>query len=341
MSKVSILTAVYNSERHLRKCLDSLVNQTLRDIQIICIDDHSTDSSLSILQEYASNDSRIVVLEQSENQGQAVARNRGLEIADGEYITMLDSDDWFGVDALEKLYNSFETYPEADCALFKLMMCYPIEGSDEFRVEEFTNRTTHKLLDGKDAFLLSLDFSIHGLYMVRSDLHKRYPYDTSCRTYSDDNTSHLHYLHSRQVVFSDGEYFYNKHDDSITTKPSLNRFDFMYANLSMKRQLLDEQRNGVFPDRKEFDGILNFYETYRWLNIIDTYYFYFTHKEMFSIEDRKSIKRRFRDMLYTIEPRRISWHLHLKPGYIPFKRWWLFKGQEEGYFRLRRIIFRD
>ena len=338
MSKVSILTAVYNSEHHLRKCLDSLIHQTLRDIQIICIDDCSTDSSLSILHEYASQDPRIVVLEQSENLGQAVARNRGLDLADGEFITMLDSDDWFGLDALEKACSSFDTYPEADCALFSLKMCYPIDGSDDYRIEEFNNQTTHKLLDGKDAFMLSLDFSIHGLYMVRSGLHKRYPFDTSCRTYSDDNTSHLHYLHSRQVVFSEGEYFYNKHSDSITTKPSLNRFDFMYANLSMKRHLLDEQRDGMFPDKKEFDDILDFYETYRWLNIIDTYYFFFIHKALFSVEDQKSIKRRFRDMLYTIEPRRISWHLHLKPGYVPFKRWWLFKAQEECYFRLRKML---
>ena len=101
MSKVSVLTAVYNDEKHLRKCLDSLCNQTLKDIQIICIDDGSTDSTPEILNEYSSLDSRIVVIRQEENKGQAIARNAGLEVSDGKYITMLDSDDWFCQEAFE------------------------------------------------------------------------------------------------------------------------------------------------------------------------------------------------------------------------------------------------
>ena len=94
MSKVTILVAVYNAERYLAQCLDSLCQQTLRDIQIVCIDDCSTDHSPQILREYAARDSRIVCLRTPVNSGQAVARNLGLTIATGEFTTMLDSDDW-------------------------------------------------------------------------------------------------------------------------------------------------------------------------------------------------------------------------------------------------------
>ena len=105
MTKVSIIIPVYNRENYLPKALDSAVNQTLKDIEIICIDDCSTDNSLGILKEYASKDNRIIVLEQKENQGQGVARNRALDIAKGEYIMCLDSDDWLELNACELAYN--------------------------------------------------------------------------------------------------------------------------------------------------------------------------------------------------------------------------------------------
>ena len=84
MPKVSVLTAVYNSEKYLRTCLDSLLAQTLSDAEFICIDDGSTDSSLSILQAYAQQDCRFRILHFAENRGMAIARNEALKVAKGE-----------------------------------------------------------------------------------------------------------------------------------------------------------------------------------------------------------------------------------------------------------------
>lgn len=108
MTKISIIVPVYNVEKYLRKCLDSLINQTLKDIEIICINDGSTDKSLEILEEYKNRDSRIILLNQ-ENSGQSIARNRGIEIAKGEYIGFVDPDDWIDLDYYEKLYNAAST----------------------------------------------------------------------------------------------------------------------------------------------------------------------------------------------------------------------------------------
>lgn len=108
MPKVSIIVPVYNVEKYLRKCIDSLINQTLNDIEIICINDGSTDKSLKILKEYKNKDSRIILLNQ-ENSGQSVARNRGIEIAKGEYLGFVDPDDWIDLDYYEKLYNAAST----------------------------------------------------------------------------------------------------------------------------------------------------------------------------------------------------------------------------------------
>ncbi len=107
MPKVSIIIAVYNVEKYLKKCLDSLVNQTLTDIEIICTDDGSTDNSLSILKEYQASDNRIKIIEQ-ENQGPGVARNIALEMATGKYIIFVDPDDWLELNACELAYNQIE-----------------------------------------------------------------------------------------------------------------------------------------------------------------------------------------------------------------------------------------
>ena len=105
MIKVSIITPVYNTENFLDRYFESMINQTLNDIEIIVIDDGSTDNSLAILKEYASKDSRIKVLAQ-ENSKQGAARNKGLDIAQGEFVTFVDSDDWVSKNYLEELYNA-------------------------------------------------------------------------------------------------------------------------------------------------------------------------------------------------------------------------------------------
>ena len=105
MSKVSVIIPVYNTEKFLRKCLDSVCNQTLQDIEIICINDCSTDGSLEILREYARKDNRIKLIELFENGGAAKARNIGIDIAHGEYIGFVDSDDFVDLDFYEKLYK--------------------------------------------------------------------------------------------------------------------------------------------------------------------------------------------------------------------------------------------
>lgn len=94
MPKISVVIPVYDAARWLRYCLDSVLGQSLQDIEVICVDDGSTDGSAAILAEYAEKDGRMRVLAQ-ENSGQGVARNRGLEIAQGEFVAFLDSDDLY------------------------------------------------------------------------------------------------------------------------------------------------------------------------------------------------------------------------------------------------------
>lgn len=144
MVKVSITVPVYNVEKYLEKCLDSLIGQTLKDIEIICINDGSTDNSLSILEKYAKKDSRIKIINQ-ENQGIANTRNKSIKLAQGEYIGFVDSDDWLSLDFFEKLYNAALKY-KADIAAAGI-----IRATDkhekmflEFKKETVTNNTDKK-----------------------------------------------------------------------------------------------------------------------------------------------------------------------------------------------------
>lgn len=117
MAKASVIIPVYNAEKYLKECLDSVVHQTLRDIEIICVDDGSTDSSYAILQEYAKRDNRFLVWQQA-NQGAACARNYGMSMAKGKYLLFLDSDDVFSTELIEKAVIKAELF-DADVTAFK------------------------------------------------------------------------------------------------------------------------------------------------------------------------------------------------------------------------------
>ena len=160
-------------------------------------------------------------------------------------------------------------------------------------------------LDGFTAFRESLTWNIHGVYVVKRELHLRFPYDESAVAYSDENVTRLHYLNSREVRICNGIYYYRQHLGSVTHRVSLRRFDYLLANQSMKQQL--EALNVS-------DRILDIYEEVRWRNVIGRSW-------------------------QSIEVYRLPRWLVRKFGYIPFQKSWLvFRLQEETYFFLRALL---
>lgn len=117
MVKVSVIIPVYNVENYLEECMESIVNQTLTDIEIICINDGSSDNSLTILNKYAEKDNRITVHSQT-NKGHAIATNRGMDLANGDFLFFMDSDDILDLKALELTYNA-AIEKDVDFVLFK------------------------------------------------------------------------------------------------------------------------------------------------------------------------------------------------------------------------------
>ena len=298
---VSVLMAVYNAEKWLSRALRSLLEeQTLRGIEVLAVDDASTDNSLAILHEIARADSRLRVFHQTENQGQAVARNIALRHARGEFVCMLDADDWFSPDALEQAVGVFRHYPLTDCVVFRLMLYWEETG------EEMSYADSRKIhfsatppWTGTEAFRLSLDWQLHGLYLVRRELHLRFPFDESFRLYSDDNTTHLHYLYSREVRPCAGIYYWRQHAKSSTTELSPRRFLLMESNLVLRDRLRQE---GVSQD------ILDRYERHRWHNYLGQLWLYFDSRGQWDKETRTRLGETFRRIYHTF-PRRLPFGL--------------------------------
>lgn len=142
--KISVIVPIYNAENYLRKCLDSIVNQTYKDIEIILINDCSTDNSLKICEDYLLRDKRIILLNQNQNEGQVNAYLKGLERASGEAIGFVDSDDWIDISMFEKLVKKMceENADMVVCGCQKVYDCKLINEPKEFN--SYKDRYIHK-----------------------------------------------------------------------------------------------------------------------------------------------------------------------------------------------------
>lgn len=116
MPKISVIVPVYNVEKYISTCLESLLKQTLSDIEIICVDDCGTDESMRIVEKIAKTDKRIKIINNEQNSGLSESRNNGMKCATAPYIMFCDSDDWFAEDMCEKMYNAI-TCDNADLAI--------------------------------------------------------------------------------------------------------------------------------------------------------------------------------------------------------------------------------
>jgi len=123
MNLITVIIPVYNTEKYLDRCINSIINQTLMDIEILCINDGSTDNSLKILSDYANKDNRIRIISQI-NKGLSAARNTGIKAANGVYILHVDSDDWIESDMCEIMYKETKEH-NADIVTSHVYFDYP------------------------------------------------------------------------------------------------------------------------------------------------------------------------------------------------------------------------
>lgn len=164
MEKISVIVPVYNVEKYLNKCIDSIINQTYKNLEIILVDDGSTDSSGEICNQYAKKDDRIKVIHKV-NGGLSDARNKGIEVATGEYISFIDSDDYIVENMYEKLISDMTKY-NADMVMCRLIDCYGT-------IPELDKNENVKLLDVEESIKIVLEAQITSVTVVNKLYNKK------------------------------------------------------------------------------------------------------------------------------------------------------------------------
>lgn len=278
MVKVSVIVPVFNVEKYLDQCLESIVNQTLEDIEIICIDDGSADSSLDILKDYEKRDLRVKVLSQK-NMGVSNARNRGLEIADGKYIYFADSDDYLEIDALKKLYE-LSINKNLDLLIFKLVN-FDGTGNTDYTYSDmpFLPKDIFSYHDFKsDVF--KVDVTVYTKFFKRDLVcDKRFAEGLIF----EDNAFYIDYIFdARRIHFLD-ECLYNRRlrDDSIISKASKN-----YCDLFRIHEIIIEKlkSRGLYDEFREMYFMRKVDSLYYRLRLIEQKYrddYFFIMKEDF------------------------------------------------------------
>ncbi|MDR0632318.1 MAG: glycosyltransferase [Holosporaceae bacterium] len=230
--KVSVIIPVYNVEKFLLRCLESVVNQTIKDIEIICVNDGSTDSSLKILEEFAVRDHRIIVINQ-DNKGQGAARNCAIEIARGEYIGFVDSDDWVELNYFEQLYAATKKY-DADMACCGILRRYP-------------SSRTRKKLEIKEEKLYS---STVGKYRITESPRKCYVYNKIYRR-SEINLHKIRFpegVFFEDIGFSIRALYFLK---TLVTVPTTVYYYWVNYK-STTREMTDKKQRDLLAARRDF-----------------------------------------------------------------------------------------
>jgi len=220
MPKVSILVPVYNVEKYLRECLDSLVKQTLQDIEIICINDGSTDSSLEILQDYQVKDSRIKIINKT-NSGYGASMNIGLNIASGEYIGIVESDDFIDCKMFEDLYE-IATYNNADIVKSDFYF-YTTSNKRARKAGKIAKNKCGKPFNVKDDYkILKIMPSIWSAIYKKDFLNMnniRF-LETSGASYQDTSFAFKTLSTAERIVFTDKAYLYYRQDNENSSVQS-------------------------------------------------------------------------------------------------------------------------
>ena len=221
MVKVSVIIPVYNVEPYLKECLNSIVNQTLKDIEIICVNDGSTDDSLNIIKRYQNIDSRIKLINQK-NSGLSMSRNNGVKVATGDYILFVDSDDWIDLNTAKELYEVAHK-DDLDLLIFQVIN-YDEEQDKLFETNYYRNLWFPYSFD--DVIFSNEDVSNHIFSLACTAVSKLYKRSlindfNICFTpglYFEDNPFHCEVLLASKRIRLVRKYYYyrRRREGSIT-----------------------------------------------------------------------------------------------------------------------------
>ena len=221
--EVTVIIPVYNTEKYLEKCIESVINQTFKDLEIILINDCSTDGSLKIIRKYEKIDKRIKVIDLLENLGHKKARNLGINIASGDYITNIDSDDFLSLDCFDKQIELMEE-KKLDICIYNMYFYY-----DEYKRIRANKEKVNKIFSGREAFIKSLDWRITSQGIFKKEIFKQIKEDEEFFN-EDEFTTRKRFFFSNKVGIGEGKYFYRQHNDSYVHKINFKFYEYFLVN---------------------------------------------------------------------------------------------------------------
>ena len=235
---ISIIVPVYNVEKYLNRCLESLKNQSLRNIEIILVNDGSLDESGKICDEHSIRDKRIKVIHK-ENEGLGMARNTGLQVAQGEFVAYVDSDDYVSLDMYENLYTLAKK-EEADtvlCNFYKVNSKGKILNNESdsivdkvFYNEEVVDKVLINMLGANPSYISDIKISMSvwkGIYSNKLIKDNAIKFCSEREFISEDIIYHIDYLsYSRKLAITNKKhYYYCENNSSLTKSYNVNRFE--------------------------------------------------------------------------------------------------------------------
>lgn len=223
--------AVYNASPFLEEAIASVKAQTYSQWELICVNDGSTDNSLSILESEASQDARICVVSQ-QNAGASVARNTALGMSRGQYVCILDADDRLSPDYLEQTVQAIEEDETYDCAMPELYIWYWQDESRSSSCNESFSLPYQ--MSGLKALELSIPWRLHALCLWNGDMMRSVGYRCDGYITSDEVSSRDFFAHCRQVVRCGGRYYYRYNEQSVTKKISCRPVEKVMTNIQLR-----------------------------------------------------------------------------------------------------------
>lgn len=211
----SIIMPVYNSEKYLKPSLDSILKQTFENFELIIINDGSTDNSINILNQYKASDSRLKVITQENSGSAGAARSAGLLFAKGEYIVIIDSDDWVSNNILSSYYERIKQDSKIDIVVPHVLR---ITDENEILYEYRPYKNDYQaIISGEFAFHLSINWEINGCACYKKELFKKINISNKYMN-SDELTTRKLFSVANKVAYSEGKYFYRVNYSSTTMK---------------------------------------------------------------------------------------------------------------------------
>ena len=292
---ISIFIPTYNGEKYIAKTIESLLKQTYIDFEVICVDDSSTDSTISILKTYEKKDSRVRVLQKRHEGDVPHSWKYAIPLIHGEFTLYMSQDDLLAPDSLYKMFNR-QKETNADAVLPMVVYYEEDKSIEEVRTYKGVDGDLQTIISGRDAFQLMLDYEISGFALWSTDIIKRVGIRTE--SYNSDELAQREWVaNCNKVAFSDAVFYYRRDNENAITRTFTTRN--LYRPLTDARLLelaikLDLDSTLIFNHR-------NRYYQYLWWCAS----FFILHTDSYTRAEKKSLTTSF-SVAYAIMHRGVA-----------------------------------